>query len=319
MSTPETNSLAMIADAAVNLPVPVKTGLLKALNDLLGGLTAIPAAWVKRPAQAIDDITAGRSAVTAMLARGVADEALRDPAVMQAAAEIYLPTVVRKTMNRVQVAQKAIEHAAQTATDGARAAGPSDDWMNGFMRFSEDASSEQLQDLFGRILAGEVVRPGSFALATLRAVAEMDQSTANDFSLVWAKSVGEAIDHDTEFERGEWFARWKRLAEAGLMSAAGTAQYLPPYAPVIKGISLWAPMSAGGTHLLIHFPQDCRAKWTHIDFTRTGRQIGSILAAPDYAMNMRKAGKRLALQGVKRVELHSTGKPVELIYADPNS
>src|SRR3546814_13011379 len=59
---------------------------------------------------------------------------------------------------------------------------PDDDWMNRFMRFAEDASSERLHELFARILAGEVVRPGSFGAATLRAVSELDQSIANDRS-----------------------------------------------------------------------------------------------------------------------------------------
>jgi Protein of unknown function (DUF2806) len=313
----ETTALAAISAVTANLPAPVETSLLKALSKLLGGLTAIPAAWVKRPAQAVDDITAGRSAVAAMLAKGVAEEALSDPIVMQAAAEIYLPSTVRKARNRVQIAQLAAEHAAEASADGdgGQAAPPVDDWMNSFMRFAEDASSEQLQDLFARILTGEVTRPGSFALATLRVVAELDQATAQDFSLVWAKSVGEAVDYGTEFHRGEWFARWKRLAEAGLMAPGNTTQFLPPYNPVINGNALWMPMSAGGTFLLVQFPQQCQANWQHIDFTRVGRQIGSLLARPDYEANMRKIGQTLARQGVARVELHSANKPVETIGA----
>src|SRR5690606_35200779 len=104
---------------------------------------------------------AGRSAVAAMLAKGVAEEALNDPIAMQAAAEIYLPTMVRKARNRVQVALLAAEHAAEALADseGGQAAPPEDDWMNSFMRFAEDASSEKLQDLFARILTGEVTRP----------------------------------------------------------------------------------------------------------------------------------------------------------------
>lgn len=315
MAEGEANSIAVIGEAAAHLPVPIKVGLFKAMGSLLGGLTAIPAAWLKRPAQAIDDTTAARSAVAAILAKGVADEALKDPVVMQAAAEIYLPTTIRKARNRVQVAQRAAEHAAGEATDGAHAAAPDDDWMNTFMRFAEDASSEQLQDLFGRILAGQVVRPGSFALATLRAVAELDQSVAEDFNIVWSKSVGEAVDYSADLQRGDGFARWKRLAEAGLMAQSDTAQFLPPYNPVVNGNGLWTPFVAGGTFLVVHFPQHCGARWVHIDFTRVGRQIGSILAPPDYAANMREAGQKLAQQGVARVELHTAGRPTEVLYA----
>lgn len=319
MSDMETTGLAFISDTAANLPAPVSTGLLKAMSSMLGGLTAIPTAWLKRPAQAAEDTTAARSTVAAILARGVGEEALKDPVLMQAAAEIYLPTAVRKAESRVRVMQRAVEHASETAADGVGADAPDDDWMNAFMRFAEDASSEKLQDIFGRILAGQVVRPGSFSLATLRAVAELDQSIAQDFSLVWAKSVGEAVDSGPEFRRGDWFSRWKRLAEAGLMAVTATTQFLPPHKSVTNGNALWSPMNVNGTYLLVHFPKRCAAKWEHIEFTRIGRQIGSILAPPDYRANMREAGKRLAPKGVARVELHSTGNPIELLYAAPQS
>ncbi len=191
--------------------------------------------------------------------------------------------------------------------------------MNTFMRFADDASSDKLQDLFGRILAGEVVRPGSFSLATIRAVAELDQSIAQDFSIVWAKSVGEAVDFTADFQRGEGFERWKRLVEAGLMAPSQTAQFLPPFRPVINGNGLWTPFAVSSSFLNVHFPQHCAASWVHIDFTRIGRQVGSILAPPDYASNMREAGRRLAQQGVARVELQKHGEPIELIYAAPNA
>jgi hypothetical protein len=318
METEEEKAIAAIREAVTNLPAPVETSLLKALSNLLGGLTAIPAAWIKRPAQAVDDVTSGRSAVTAVLAKGVAEEALKDPIVMQAAVELYLPTAVRKAKNRVQIAQRAVEQAAQqaaeTATEDAVAAPPGDDWMNSFMRFAEDASSEQLQNLFARILSGEVIRPGSFTLATLRTVAELDQATAQDFSLVWAKSVGEAVDYDPEFQRGEWFARWKRLAEAGLMAPAQTAQFLPTYHPIFNGSAIWCPMFAENIYLRVYFQKNCKTSWSHIDFTRVGRQIGSLLSRPNYEANMRKAGKTLVRDGVTRIELHSPEKPVEIIY-----
>ncbi|MGF7160344.1 hypothetical protein FHS85_001967 [Rhodoligotrophos appendicifer] len=319
MDKEEITTVATIMEGAANLPAPVKTSFLKALSNLLGGVTAIPAALMKRPAQSVEDITAARSYVAATLAKGVAEMGLNDPTVMQAAAEIYLPTTVRKVMNRMQVAQRATEHLADEASavgDDSKAAPPGDDWMNSFMRFAEDASSEQLQHLFAGILVGEVTRPGSFALRTLRAVSELDQAVAQDFTLVWAKSVGNAVDYSIEFQRGEWFARWKRLAEAGLIAPDSTVQFLPPYMPIPNGNAFWMPMSAGGTSLVIQFSQQCQARWQHIDFTLVGRQIGSLLARPDYEANMRKPGQTLARQnGVLRVELRSAGKPVEVIGA----
>lgn len=317
MGDSETNGLAIIGDLASNVPSPVRTRFVKALSDLLGGLTAIPAAWVKRPAQAVEDVTAARSAASAILARGVAEAALNDPAVMEAAREIYLPTIVRKAANRVRVAQRAVEHVSASSTDGAEAAAPNDDWMNAFMRFAEDASSEELQDMFGRILAGQVVRPGSFSLSTLRAVAELDQATAQDFCEVWARSVGDAVDYGPDFQKGDWFVRWKGLAEIGLMAESHSVQYTPPFTPFTGNAALWTPMTTPAATLVVLFPASCTAVWEYIRFTRVGREIGSILPTPDYAANMREAAHRFAKKGVARVELLTAGKSGEVLYQAP--
>ena len=152
MSKPELIGGA-VADTLSGLPDPVKTSFFKAVGDLLGGLTAIPAAKLKQYAQAIEDTTAARSMTTAILAKAAVDEAGRDPLLIQAAAEVFLPTALRKAKNRLSVAQSAAEHlvdAAPVGSSGDEAASPDDDWMNSFMRFAEDASSERLQDLFGR-------------------------------------------------------------------------------------------------------------------------------------------------------------------------
>ncbi len=314
MSDVESTGLAIVTSAVNGLAAPVKTSFFKALSDLLGGLTAIPAAKLKQYAQGIEDTTAARSTIAAIIAKDAAEGGLADPLLRQAAAEIYFPTALRKARNRIGVAQKAAHHIASEAGEHPDAAPPEDDWMNFYARFAEDASSEKLQDLFGRILAGQIVRPGSFSQSTIRAVVELDQATATDFSLVWAKSVGEAVDYSAEFQRGEWFARWQRLAEAGLMASRDTVQFLPPFHPIINGNGLWTPFSVDGIFLAVQFPEHCSARWGHIDFTRIGRELGRIITRPDYEANMREAGQKLARQGVTRVELHSSGNPIEIIF-----
>lgn len=317
MSEPESTGLAIVTDALSSLPGPVKNSFFKAIGDLLGGLTAIPAAKLRQYAQAIDDTSAARSMLAAAMAKAVAGEASKDPLLMQAAAEVFLPTALRKAKNRLSVAQSAAEHfavAAAVGTSGDGAASPDDDWMNNFMRFAEDASSERLQDLFGRILAGQILRPGAFGLASLRALSELDQALANDFIEVWAKSVGDAVDYSPEWQRGDGFSRWRRLSEAGLMAPTNIAQFVPPFNPISNGDALWSPMQADGTWLNVVFQEGSKTSWAHIEFTRVGREIGSLLSRPDYEENMRQAAKRLPRSGLTRVQLHIPGKTAEVIW-----
>lgn len=44
---------------------------------------------------------------------------------------------------------------------------PNEDWVTRFFSSAQDVSSEQMQDLWGRILAGEIKRPGRYSLRTL--------------------------------------------------------------------------------------------------------------------------------------------------------
>lgn len=314
MSGPKATGLSVITGEMATLAAPVKTSFLKALNELLGGLTAIPAAKLKQYAQGIEDTTAARSAAAAAFVRDMSAKKMEDPLISQAVAEIYIPTAIRKAANRISVAQKAAEHISEGEGDQSETRPPDEDWMNFFGRFAEDASSDKLQDLFGRILAGEVSRPGSFSFPTIRAIAELDQATAEDFSLVWSKSVGDAVDYAPEFGRGEWFARWKRLAEVGLMAPMETAQFLPNFNPIMNGKGIWCPISVDDVFLNIQFEQHCQARWVHIDFTKMGRQIGSILAKPDFYNNVRKAGLRLVETGVAKIDLYNGGALAETLY-----
>ncbi len=226
-----------------------------------------------------------------------------------------MPMEVRKVRNRLQIAQAAAAHTSEMETDGATAAPPQEDWMNAFIRFAEDASSERLQDMFSRILAGEVVRPGTFSLSTLRTVSELDQSIAKDFSQVWEKSVGYAVDYSSEFQLGEWFSRWKRLTEAGLMAESAVNQYPPEVLQSFSGPALWSPFLHIPYQVTVFFLHNCRSTWKNIEFTRAGRELGSILATPDYEANIRGAVARLDKEGIVRVDMHGPGQRTEILFA----
>ena len=42
-----------------------------------------------------------------------------------------------------------------------------EDWLNVTERFAEDASTEQMQNIWGRVLAGEIRKPGIYSISTL--------------------------------------------------------------------------------------------------------------------------------------------------------
>ena len=58
----------------------------------------------------------------------------------------------------------------------------SKDWLNGFRGVACKKSSEDAQDLFSKVLEGEIRKPGSFSLRALTILSDMDQKVATLFN-----------------------------------------------------------------------------------------------------------------------------------------
>lgn len=55
---------------------------------------------------------------------------------------------------------------------------PDSDWVSRFFRIAEDVTTEQMQMLWSKVLAGEVQRLGSFSLRTLELLKNISQKEA---------------------------------------------------------------------------------------------------------------------------------------------
>jgi hypothetical protein len=99
----------------------------------------------------------------------------------------------RKLENRAAAAKAALDELEENpATEDAKAE-IDNDWLNMFTRLAEDKSSEELQRLFGRILAGEIMRPGSFSLRTLQSVSALSKTEAEAISKFLPYVLGDKI------------------------------------------------------------------------------------------------------------------------------
>lgn len=100
----------------------------------------------------------------------------------------------RKIENKAAVVQVAVdelngEAGSQTAQDAKTEI--DEDWLNLFSRLAEDKSSDELKALFGRILAGEIRRPGAFSLRTIQFIATLSKADAHEISEFLAFAVSD--------------------------------------------------------------------------------------------------------------------------------
>jgi len=100
-------------------------------------------------------------------------------------------TLEERTQQRIdfkeQKRQKNIENITQKAAEqleGEKSVSDEpvdEDWTTRFFDYAEDISNEEMQELWGRILAGEVKRPKSYSLRTLDILRNLSKNEAEVF------------------------------------------------------------------------------------------------------------------------------------------
>jgi len=178
------NLPAQIADALVSIPKGMVPGVVKALDRLLGAAVDVPVAWLNQQKGKIDAQTESYRLVEASIAKAAAVDASMDPETTQRAVSTLVRKAYQKQVNRDAVARAMVEELREDLEEGGATAveppdaEPDEDWLNVFERYAEDASSDRLQGLWGRVLAGEIRRPGKFSTRTLRFLSEFSQADA---------------------------------------------------------------------------------------------------------------------------------------------
>ena len=83
-------------------------------------------------------------------------------------------TYLRKQQNLESIIQRAVQYCSDDEV-GERA---DQDWFNNYTYLAEDVSNKTMQDLWAKILAGEISSPGSFSLKSLQAFKTMSINEA---------------------------------------------------------------------------------------------------------------------------------------------
>lgn len=103
---------------------------------------------------------------------------------------VNIPSISAEITARVEYREAKIHNNLQKIVSAAKEALPESvssdevdsDWIGRFFSYAQDVSNEEMQLLWGRLLSGEVARPGAFSLRTLELVRSLSVSEANTFS-----------------------------------------------------------------------------------------------------------------------------------------
>lgn len=190
------------------LAAKVKSRFASAADRLLGSIVdAVNIPIERRNSRERAKIDAERLFIETA-SRALAKQIETNPQLAQQAIESLLRGIVRKQENKEAVVEVASEDLNRLLDPDAAPLeqGPSEideDWLNFFEPLAEKASSDKMRQLFGRILSGEIRKPGAFSFTTLRIASELDQRTAKLFEQFagarWS-SLLPLIEVSTSFE-----------------------------------------------------------------------------------------------------------------------
>jgi hypothetical protein len=187
----------VLGDAVTAIPAPIRNNFFKAIGQLCTATVDVPVAMLEGVAAEKRAETKARVKLISTSAEQLATQMSINPEYVRAAAKKFTHKVVREQVNLDKVSEVAFvqlqsdKAPASDAQDGAAEAVPdiSVDWLNAFEREASQMSTEGMQLLFGKILAGEIRKPSSFSIKTIKLMAELDGRGANLFRLLCSLSI----------------------------------------------------------------------------------------------------------------------------------
>ena len=178
----------LVADAAIpGIPAPVKRNLLKALGQLSSAAIDIPVAYLSGKADERRAETAARIKLINTSAEQIAQQMQTDPEYARVAVQKFGHRVLREQVNLDLISQRAANEIQKTGDSGDHSTSEqpnetiNDDWLNAFEAEARQKSTEEMQTFFGKILAGEIRKPGSFSTKTIKILGNLDPNIANHF------------------------------------------------------------------------------------------------------------------------------------------
>jgi hypothetical protein len=317
----------------LNLPEMIAGPAGKAISRLIAGVVDIPTAYLDNFAQGIKNKTVAQTLVNQEVATAAAKLAAGDVNIVARAAHNLLAKEYRNQRNKEDIARKALEILQEETRaqafnpapqNGARPPPPpnvDDDWLNVFERYAENASSERVQELWARILAGEIRHPRTFSLKTLRFVSELDQQTAALFEKYVPYICQNAIPTPHELAGSE-LAEMLHLQGADLLTGVGGLLNQN----FVLGAAGQALMPNQSRMLIIQGQPNQKVQYPVAMLTKIGNEITQIVKVPfsldagrELANRFPKGGlKQIAYAGVVPSGGGITFVPTEILWTEPS-
>ena len=174
---------AIEAITGVPIPKPVRQNAWKAFGRLCSAAIEVPSAYFEGVAAEKRAITEARVKLIETNATQIARQIKVDEEYARVAVRRFGQKIIREQVNLDLISEEAARQLkdANDAQTSGEVGQIDDDWLNHFEKEASQRSTEDMQQLFGRILAGEIRHPSSFSIKAVKIMGEIDKVAANLF------------------------------------------------------------------------------------------------------------------------------------------
>jgi hypothetical protein len=183
-----------IGDLVTGIPAPIRKNAFKAFGRLCTAAVEYPVALIEGAIAEKQAESRARVKLIDVSASQIAEQMKTNPEYARAAATKFAHKIIRERVNVDQIAGIAAaelkSEQSAIANDKEPEAPPiSEDWLNAFESEAAQISSEQMKNLFAKVLAGEIRRPTSYSIKTIKLMAQLDNRAATLFRLLCSLSI----------------------------------------------------------------------------------------------------------------------------------
>ena len=176
-------ALAVVCEAVFTSLGKVPAVIQKNVSKVLERLMKIPNAYIDGWASRITATSEAQVALIKATGDTLVTSIEPNKSFSAIAFETNASRILRQQVNAAKVLQNGLQEIQdEKKVDSDSSVDEiSDDWLNAFEREAVDMSSDHMQKLFGKILAGEILRPKSYSIRTVKLMAQLDNRAAELF------------------------------------------------------------------------------------------------------------------------------------------
>ncbi len=207
--------------------------------------------------------------------------------------------VLARNMQKVENVEEIVSKAKQqfTADEQVPEEPVEQDWMNRFLNIAEEISDKDMQDIWGRILAGEIKKPKSYSLRTLEVMRNMSKDEA--MSLMKASTFQVALDLVSTEPFALGLMEQISLEDIGVVCGAELVRKFT--IPTSGTISFELNRKA---RINVYAPAGIKIKFKGLKLTKAGQEIFTLIQEHDYDKFYTNLSNAIKKSGATKVTIN---------------